>query len=219
MVLKIGEFTMKTFINKTFLAVVATILVAGTAFFTSCEKDSQNDNKFHIKTQSKESCYIIAKSDIEEHPIEEEIPLTFDKDVFLSKYELLLSQVTGKEWVSENVKVYMYKFNDSLICPLMHISAYNVTDESGSNLYILIDEEKNKSGRIYYLSKEATTATRTIKCIAKGACHYMKGCYPYEITPGKYVCFPCLSKNGTCIKEESVVFETKVLFEVLSALF
>ena len=179
--------------------ITSILLISSLSVFTSCEKDSQNDNKFHIKTQSKESCYIIAKSDIEEHPIEEEIPLTFDKDVFLSKYELLLSQVTGKEWVSENVKVYMYKFNDSLICPLMHISAYNVTDESGSNLYILIDEEKNKSGRIYYLSKEATTATRTIKCIAKGACHYMKGCYPYEITPGKYVCFPCLSKNGTCI--------------------
>jgi hypothetical protein len=30
---------MKTFINKTFLAVVAVVLVAGTAFFTSCEKE------------------------------------------------------------------------------------------------------------------------------------------------------------------------------------
>ena len=44
MVLKIGEFTMKTFINKTFLAIVATVLVAGTAFFTSCEKDEDNSN-------------------------------------------------------------------------------------------------------------------------------------------------------------------------------
>ena len=41
---------MKSIKNKTILAVVATVLVAGTAFFTSCEKDSQNDNKFHIKT-------------------------------------------------------------------------------------------------------------------------------------------------------------------------
>ena len=32
---------MKTFINKTFLAVVATVLVAGTAFFTSCEKEEK----------------------------------------------------------------------------------------------------------------------------------------------------------------------------------
>ena len=39
MVLKIGEFTMKTFINKTFLAIVATVLIAGTAFFASCEKE------------------------------------------------------------------------------------------------------------------------------------------------------------------------------------
>ena len=33
---------MKTFINKTFLAVVATVLVAGTAFFASCEKEEPN---------------------------------------------------------------------------------------------------------------------------------------------------------------------------------
>ena len=44
MVLKIGEFTMKTFINKIFLAVVATVLVAGVALFTSCEKDGEKNN-------------------------------------------------------------------------------------------------------------------------------------------------------------------------------
>lgn len=35
---------MKTFINKTFLAIVATVLIAGTAFFASCEKDEDNSN-------------------------------------------------------------------------------------------------------------------------------------------------------------------------------
>ena len=211
---------MKTFINKTFLAVVATVLVAGTAFFASCEKDGENGNKFHLKNQSSESCYIVAKSDIEVCPIEEEIPLTFDKDVFLSEYELLLSQATGKEWVSENVRVYMHQFNDTLVQPVMHISAYNVTDESESNMYILIDEENDESGKIYYLPSEGTTSTRTIKCIAKGTCTFSGGCEPVKLN-SQYVCSPCTASPsiGTCIKEDYIVIETKVLFEVLSALF
>jgi hypothetical protein len=36
---KKGDLNMKTLVNKTILAVVATVLVAGTAFFTSCEKE------------------------------------------------------------------------------------------------------------------------------------------------------------------------------------
>ena len=206
--------------NKIVLAIVATVLVAGTVFFASCEKESENGSKFHIKTESNESYYIVANSDIEEYPIGKEIPLTFDKDVFLSEYELLLSQATGKEWVSENVKVYMHKFNDSLTCPLMHISAYNVTDESGLNLYILIDEENNESGKIYYLSSGGTTTTRTIKCIATGTCTYTGGCEP-EMLLGRYICTPCSDSPsiGTCKKEDSIVIETNVLFEVLSALF
>lgn len=43
---------MKTFINKTFLAVVATVLVAGTAFFTSCEKDVTNNTESRIQTET-----------------------------------------------------------------------------------------------------------------------------------------------------------------------
>ena len=44
---------MKTFINKTFLAVVATVLVAGTAFFTSCNKeDDFNSTNGQYETKS-----------------------------------------------------------------------------------------------------------------------------------------------------------------------
>lgn len=43
-VIKIGVLRMKTFINKIFLAVVATVLVAGVALFTSCEKDGEKNN-------------------------------------------------------------------------------------------------------------------------------------------------------------------------------
>ena len=46
---------MKTFINKTFLAVVATILVAGTALFASCNKDDDfqsGNNNFQYETKS-----------------------------------------------------------------------------------------------------------------------------------------------------------------------
>ena len=46
---------MKTIKNKTFLAVVATILVAGTAFFASCNKDDDfqsGNNNFQYETKS-----------------------------------------------------------------------------------------------------------------------------------------------------------------------
>ena len=44
---------MKTFINKAFLAVVATVLVAGTAFFTSCEKEEDMKTQIRdVDTQS-----------------------------------------------------------------------------------------------------------------------------------------------------------------------
>ena len=43
-VIKIGVLRMKTFINKIFLTVVATVLVAGVALFTSCEKDGEKNN-------------------------------------------------------------------------------------------------------------------------------------------------------------------------------
>ena len=38
---KKGDLNMKTLVNKTILAVVATVLVAGTVFFASCEKENK----------------------------------------------------------------------------------------------------------------------------------------------------------------------------------
>ena len=44
---------MKTFVNKTFFAVVATVLVAGTAFFASCEKEENMKTQIRdVGTQS-----------------------------------------------------------------------------------------------------------------------------------------------------------------------
>ena len=44
---------MKTFINKIFLAVVAIVLVAGTALFTSCEKKNEKRSRETINNNSK----------------------------------------------------------------------------------------------------------------------------------------------------------------------
>ena len=44
---------MKTFINKIFLAVVAIVLVAGTALFTSCEKKNEKRSRETINDNSK----------------------------------------------------------------------------------------------------------------------------------------------------------------------
>ena len=52
-VIKIGVLRMKRFVNKTFLAIVAVVLVAGTAFFASCEKDSEKQSRETINNNSK----------------------------------------------------------------------------------------------------------------------------------------------------------------------
>ena len=106
-VINIGELRMKTLVNKIFLAVVAIVLVAGTALFTSCEKENSKLSNGTNKGKDGNEFY---KSLLEKH----DYSFTMEGDGFQKTiFGRLGNDTIGcSEYVNNKLYEYVYISSD-----------------------------------------------------------------------------------------------------------
>ena len=135
MVLKIGEFTMKTFINKTFLAVVAIVLVAGTALFVGCSKENLDENIPHQKSDVENLLFSSEYIKGNEKTTMHCIGIDSTKEQF--KYSFLSTTIKDGKLVDDSKGIWIID-RDNLPFEVGDI----VMNESDTGFYIYCQEEE-----------------------------------------------------------------------------
>lgn len=160
---------MRNLNNKTVLAIVATVLVAGTAFFTSCDKEETINNE-QIRTKSttaSENLYLGCVKNgeiIYSFSVDDLSTVLYEQTGIytLEKFEILDSTLTGGI-----VEVYAV--------------LYNTQEEVTESVWFQIKKDENK----YFLNEElvkvSSDSNTNIRCVSSaiciGSCHklYKKG--------------------------------------------
>lgn len=129
----------------------------------------------------------------------EDMPLSFDEMLFKQKYEKILKENTGDNWVAEEVNAYWF-YNSELneFVPVFHVSAYNTTKEVGSNLYLVSSVYNGSSSTFNVVCR----AVIPIKCTAKDGCGNSEdgGCDLTSTPNLSWTCTKC-KWTGWCKKE------------------
>ena len=122
---------MKTFINKAFLAVVATVLVAGTAMFISCDKENQASlNSSHSDAKSEN---VSTNSLFEDHDYSISIN---GNGVNKTIYGKIGSEVKGaKEYIDGVLYEYSYIYSDEELYTLSKIGENTISLEDKNYIH------------------------------------------------------------------------------------
>jgi hypothetical protein len=192
---------MKTLVNKTILAVVATVLVAGTAFFTSCEKD-ETINREQIRTKSTTASENLHIGSVENGKI------TYSFNV--EELSTVVYEQTGKYTVEK------FEILDSILTGGIveaYVVLYNVQDEVTESLWFTID----KNGNNYYMNaSEGPDLGDRLLCVANPTCD--KGCVRKRDTNGRFLGCVC-EGEGSCAESEGVIAIIGAIVDGLERIF
>lgn len=126
---------MKTIKNKTFLAVVATILVAGTALFVSCSKEDSDENIPHQKSDVENLLFSSEYIKGDEKTIMHCIGIDSTTEQF--KYSFLSTTIKDGKLVDDSKGIWIID-RDNLPFEVGDI----VMNESDTGFYIYCQEEE-----------------------------------------------------------------------------
>ena len=190
------DLNMKTLVNKTILAVVATVLVAGTVFFASCEKEDK------AKIDSMETKSINAAEIPEVIPVGTmqngylEPALLFDKEEYRTLITEKIVTELGNDYIFEDVSIRdNYPFEIDSVAVLKH-TIFNIETGVSYNTFVVLDKNISNDGSvIYYADRRPDGSTeRIITCEGTNCqgCDYENG-----------DCSLCKNPEGICKKTNS----------------
>ena len=192
---------MKTFINKTFLAVVATVLVAGTAFFTSCEKEETSSSNKQNNTKSATASENIYLGSVENGVI----TYAFNVEELSEKlYE------QGGIYIVEKFEILDSTLIDGLV--EAYVVLYNVQEEVTESLWTPII----KDGNNYYMNapEGSSGGNFGIRCKANKKC--TTSC---ERKESGGVFLGCSCSDGVCREKELISAIIKSLVEAIKEIW
>lgn len=167
--------------KKVFLSIATCLLVGANFVFIGCGKD--NDSPTANADRSAKSlpkdATIVGFSESEDG----EINLLIDKESFLEAFEDSLNK-DGGEYVAEDVKIWNEEYHVGDYAPLMSISFYDLKEECGNTLFILLDTIHDNGGICYALNGDSPHS----RC--SGGCY--NPCRAILDNNGKFLmCQPC----------------------------
>lgn len=193
---------MKTFKRKIILAVVATVLIAGTAFFASCEKDEISSLNKQNNTKSATASENIYLGNVENGVI----TYSFNVD----ELSTVVYEQTGVYTVEK------FEILDSTLAGGIveaYVVLYNVQDEVTESLWFTIE----KNGNNYYMNtKERPDLGDRLLCVANPTCD--KGCVRERDANGRFRGCIC-SGDGSCAEREGVIAVIGAIVDGLERIF
>lgn len=188
---------MKTFINKTFLAVVATVLVAGTAFFTSCEKEETSSSNKQNNTKSATAGENIYLGSVENGVI----TYAFNVEELSEKlYE------QGGIYTVEKFEILDSTLIDGVV--EAYVILYNVQEEVTESLWTPII----KDGNNYYMNAPEGSSGGNFGIICKANRKCTTSCKRNE---SNGVFLGCECTGGVCREREMISTIIKSLVEAI----
>jgi hypothetical protein len=138
--------------KKVFLSIAACLLVGANFVFIGCGKDNDSPtaNAVHSAKSSPKNATIVGFSESEDG----EINLLIDKEGFLKTFENSLNK-NGGEYVVEDLKLWNEEYKAGEYTPLMSVSFYDLKEECGNTLFILLDTIHDNGGICYAVNGDS----------------------------------------------------------------
>jgi hypothetical protein len=147
------------------------------------------------------------------------LPLAFNEELFKNEIEKELKNNTSNEWVAEEVNAYWF-FNEIIgeYVPVFHVSAFDVTNEKGTNIYLLSNSYHSGSCSLGASFRLAARDVNTVDiyCEFDGDCNEQTCVLTLGTNTGKYYCDKYCS--GKCDKVTRAVVIVGAICDVMHSI-